>query len=600
MNFADDYDPSVNFLKTHLMACHLLENNNRSSISEKAMKQAIPSFYNRPILGYIQKIDDGDGNYHYDFAGHEMGFDDDGDIEYKEAVVGVIPESCNPQLVYHKNKDKTYLEVDGLIYEDYTHAAEILREKGTCDVSVEILVNELSFDANTKIMNIGSFNFQGVTILGVTTDESHQKIMPGMEGSNITISDFSAENNSFVFNMKDFKEEIISEVLSRIDYIKAAFSAEAKTTGKEEDIPMDFEENIKEVTEEVEVTDVMEKETTEEETPEVVEEFDGESGDDSGDDPGDDPGENDETEPEPPTDEEIAGEVSDAIEAIPETVALVDEAAINAARDAYDNLTEEQKALVSSSDVEKLEQAEADVAVIRGRETSRIEDEDAPEWMNNSLNYSVTIGGTTKEFAVSLADKINAITVLVNDTYSEADNTFYYCDVYEDDGKYCVMHDVWNDKHFRQEYSVKKDVYSLKGDRVQVFAQYLTSDEINKLDQMKSNYSAIESELNSYKEKELHSQREAILASEDYSVMADFEEFNNLKSNMDNYSVDDLTKEADLIYAKYMKSNYSSFAAASKDQQQKKHSVVFMTSGENKEEERLPYGGLFKNFKGKK
>ena len=159
MNFADDYDPSVNFLKTHLMACHLLENNNRSSISEKAMKQAIPSFYNRPILGYIQKIDDGDGNYHYDFAGHEMGFDDDGDIEYKEAVVGVIPESCNPQLVYHKDKDKTYLEVDGLIYEDYTHAAEILREKGTCDVSVEILVNELSFDANTKIMNIDSFNF---------------------------------------------------------------------------------------------------------------------------------------------------------------------------------------------------------------------------------------------------------------------------------------------------------------------------------------------------------------------------------------------------------------------------------------------------------
>ena len=29
---------------------------------------------------------------------------------------------------------------------------------------------------------------------------------------------------------------------------------------------------------------------------------------------------------------------------------------------------------------------------------------------------------------------------------------------------------------------------------------------------------------------------------------------------MDNYSVEELTKEADLLYAKFMKSNYSTFA----------------------------------------
>ena len=154
MNFSDDYDPTYNLLPVHLMSCHLLENRNRSSISKKAMNEAIPSFSNRPILGYIQKIDDGDGNYHYDFAGHEMEFDDNGDIEYKEKVVGVIPESCNPKIVHNDEYDKDYLEVDGLIYEDYTHAAEILRDKGKCDVSVEIAVDALSFDSKTKIMNI--------------------------------------------------------------------------------------------------------------------------------------------------------------------------------------------------------------------------------------------------------------------------------------------------------------------------------------------------------------------------------------------------------------------------------------------------------------
>ena len=212
----------------------------------------------------------------------------------------------------------------------------------------------------------------------------------------------------------------------------------------------------------------------------------------------------------------------------------------------------------------------------------------------NSLNYSVTVAGVTKEFAVSLADKINAITTLVNDTYAESDNCFYWCDVYEDDGKYCVMHDFWNDKHFRQEYSVKKDVYSLKGDRVQVFAQYLTSDEIAKLDQMKANYSSIESELNTFKEKELHSQREAVLASEDYTVMAEFDEFKELKSHMDEYAVDELANKADIIYAKFMKSNYSTFAV------EHPKTMVFMSTGDTTPEEKLPYGGLFKNFKNRK
>jgi hypothetical protein len=159
------------------------------------------------------------------------------------------------------------------------------------------------------------------------------------------------------------------------------------------------------------------------------------------------------------------------------------------------------------------------------------------------------------------------------------------------------MHDFWNDKHFKQEFSVKKDIYSLKGDRVQVYAQYLTADQIAQLDKMKSDFSAIESELNEYKSKELHSAREAVLASEDYSVMADFDEFKELKANMDNYSVEELTNKADLIYAKFMKSNYSTFAATN---QQKKCSMVFMTSDSNNDNERLPYGGLFKNFKSKK
>ena len=541
------------------------------------MKEAIPSFKNRPILGYIQKIDDGDGNYHYDFAGHEMEFDGDGNIEYKEKVVGVIPESCNPKIVYNEEHDKDYLEIDGFIYEDYTHAAEILRDKGECDVSVEIAVDSLSFDANTKIMNIDQFHFLGVTILGVTTDERHEKIAPGMEGANITISDFSAENNSFVFNKQELINEVTSAVIKQLSD-KKAFAENLKEGGKSEDMDK-FNELLAKYNKTVEdVTFEYENMTDEELEAAFANAF--EVADDSGD----------------SSSKEVDFDDSPEEEKlVVETEAIKDEVADEAPEVVEEFGDDDPEGDPEGDPDAGDDPAEDDSNEEDHQDVSTIEDEDSTGTkVENSLNYSVVIDGVKKDFAVSLADKINAITTLVNDTYAESDNCFYWCDVYEDDGKYCVMHDFWNDKHFRQEYSVKKDVYSLKGDRVQVFAQYLTSDEIAKLDQMKANYSSIESELNTFKEKELHSQREAVLASEDYSVMAEFDEFKELKSHMDEYAVDELANKADLIYAKFMKSNYSTFAV------EHPKTMVFMSTGDTTPEEKLPYGGLFKNFKNRK
>lgn len=565
MNFSEDYDPTYNLLPVHLMSCHLLENRNRSSISRNVMNEAIPSFSNRPILGYIQKIDHDDGSYHYDFAGHEMEFDEDGNIEYKEKVVGVIPESCNPKIVHNDEHNKDYLEVDGLIYEDYTHAAEILRDKGQCDVSVEIAVDALSFDAKTKIMNIDQFHFLGVTILGVTTDESHEKIEPGMEGSNITISDFSAENNSLIFNKEDFKEEIISDVLSRIDYIKA-FAENSKEGGKPKEMDKfnellaKYNKTVDDVTFDYSNMSDEELETAFANAFETV---------------------NDSEDSSSKENESSAEEENPVVETEASEKEVTEETAETP--EVVDDFADEDPADDESEDEEE------------HQTVSAIEDEDSTGTrVENSLNYSVTIDGVKKDFAVSLADKINALTTLVNDTYSESDNAYYYVDVFEED-RFVVMHDFWNDRHFKQEFSVKKDVYQLKSDRVAVYAQYLTADQIAQLDKMKSDYSSIETELNSYKAKELHSAREAVLAAEDYSVMADFEEFKELKDHMDEYSVEDLTNKADLVYAKFMKSNYSTFSG----KHEKKRGMVFMTTGNNNEEEKSPYGGLFKNFKKK-
>ena len=116
VEFDSEYVAEDGLLGVHLRSCHTLENRNHSYISQESMEEAIPSFYNRPILGYIHQLSDGS----YDFAGHEMEIDDDGNIVYKEIPIGVIPESCNAHFVHDDKEGKTYLEVKGDIQKQLT------------------------------------------------------------------------------------------------------------------------------------------------------------------------------------------------------------------------------------------------------------------------------------------------------------------------------------------------------------------------------------------------------------------------------------------------------------------------------------------------
>lgn len=189
VNFNKSDKDTEGLLPVHLQSCHTDLNINGSNISEGVMTSALPSFSNRPILGYIHTVNGQD-----EFYSHNMHEDEDGNIVYDEIPVGIIPESCNAQLVYDEEKGKTYCEVDGYIFEEYSKAAEILQREGECSVSVELSIRELSYNAKEKYLNIEDFWFSGVTILGKTPDG--EVVMPGMEKSNIKLADFSEKNNS--------------------------------------------------------------------------------------------------------------------------------------------------------------------------------------------------------------------------------------------------------------------------------------------------------------------------------------------------------------------------------------------------------------------
>lgn len=217
INFDEVDKDKEGLLPVHLQACHTELNLNGSNINESVMTSALPSFSNRPILGFIHKVvTDENPNGQWEFYSHNFHEEND-EIVYDEIPVGIIPESCNAKLVYDEEKEKTYCEVDGYIFEEYSKAAEILQREKECFVSVEISIRELEYQAKEKYLNIKDFFFSGVTILGKTPEG--KTVMPGMKNSNIKLADFSEKNNSLFSNY----EEKITELQKRLENLESHF-----------------------------------------------------------------------------------------------------------------------------------------------------------------------------------------------------------------------------------------------------------------------------------------------------------------------------------------------------------------------------------------
>jgi hypothetical protein len=218
-----------------------------------------------------------------------------------------------------------------------------------------------------------------------------------------------------------------------------------------------------------------------------------------------------------------------------------------------------------------------------GDEEGSEENDDEPK--DNFATLSVTINGETKTFSTSLVEKLNALYTLVNETYGESDNDLYEVDSYEEQ-KEVLMHGLFSGKHYKQKYSVKKDVYSLQGDRIPVYAKFLTEDEIKQLDSMKANYAEIESKLSKF---ESEPEKIEILNSDDYSQIKETEEFAELSKRENYFELDkeDLAKKLDDILLTYAKKQKVDFSA-------KENKVGFKPLPASAPIKRSRYGGLGK------
>ena len=177
--------------------------------------------------------------------------------------------------------------------------------------------------------------------------------------------------------------------------------------------------------------------------------------------------------------------------------------------------------------------------------------------------------------------------------YEEEDNEWYSIHTVYDE--YFIMQGWINGKFFKQGYSVDEENISLEGDRQEVFQMLLTESEKITIEQLRSNYAALEEQYNelkafkdSYDAAQVKAQKDAIFAKEEYECLKDNESFKQLVKEAEKYSVDEVSVKADLIFAAHVKAT-GEFSAKKEEEPKAMHFSINSVDEVNKK----PYGSLF-------
>lgn len=510
-------------------AYHDNVNLNKSEIDPDVFIENTKSAPFRPILANIVKDKD---SGELDFGSHDFTIDEDEDGN--EIVVyqerPVGVINDDFSFEYDKEQKVNRAILNGYLYEEYCQdAIDILDRRGNADCSIELNIREMSFNAANKTLVLDDYYIAGLTLLGAS-------IKPGMAGSNATLKDFSAENNENIHY-----SEVYAKLVEALDKLNLNLSMldinkNSKEGGngvnKFEELLAKYSKTKEDLTFEVEGL------TDEELEAKFAENF-GETDSDSEDSTEDSPSDENNNESE--------------------------------------NITSDKK--------------DKEPTAPEGEKDSKEkhQDDDDDEDVKKK-KYTIEIDGVSKTFEISLNDKICALQDLVNATYGEADETYYSVTAYDD---YVVMRDLWSEKAYKQSYKQDGDNLSLVGDRVEVFANWLTSEEEDALIEMRSNYSAIQEKLSAYEKAELDAEKNKVFEAKHYQEYLDKEEFKSLIKNKDKYSVEELKDKAEIAFAKCVREfGLNNFAKEENENISQRYSLF---STRIATERRDPYGTIFQN-----
>nr|DAG47924.1 MAG TPA: hypothetical protein [Caudoviricetes sp.] len=536
-NFEISDNDMPGMLKLKFKVCHTETNRNGSHISEQNMKTAMPTLKYRPVLAYIHQLSDGT----YDFYAHNMEIEEDENgeekINYIEKQVGCFTAD-DPYLEYDEEKDKTYVNAYAVIPEEYTEAANIIRRKNGTKVSCELVIDELSYNAKEKYLDLTSFYFGGCTLLGC--DENGNEIGEGMLGARADITDFCHEKP--VFN---YQEKLV-EILGRLDNTLSNFNKNNTKEGVRKEMNH-FEELLEKYGFTAEELDFDYANMPDDELDVAFEEFKNKKYADDGGDAGSDTGDGSETDPGA-SDGEGTG----------------------------------------STDTEPTDQQPADPEPTEDEDSEDGDDSSDDDEPKKKFDNFVK----TFKIEISHEDIRYALYNLLGE-YEENDNEWYgIYSVYDD---YFVMQGWCSGKFYKQGYSIDGDNVSLDGERTELFQMLLTESEKIAVDKLRDNYAELEEKYNelktfkdNYDTAEIKAKKDEIFANEVYDGIRESDEFKTLVNDAEKYSVEEIQDKCDLLFA----ANEKKIKFAAKDK--KSHSISFNFN--KKEDKKVSaYGNLFKN-----
>ena len=524
-------DSHRGMLRLKFRIFHTGLNRNGSFVSEEAAKDAMSTIKNRPIMAAIHQLDNGE----WDFESHN--FEIVKNEETGEEEINYIEkqvgsfDESEPFFEYDEELDKTFICSYGYIAEDYTKAADIIRRKNGTKNSCELSIDELSFNAKEHYLSLDKFYVAASTLLGSRSDGT--KIGEGMEGSRADIADFSQENNSLMnYSNNDTNNKLI-ETLEALNNTLSKFNINKEDLKSLEIYGKEEQGSMKdEIKVEEEVTELK----TVEETAEVV---------------------------ETDNQEVVEKTTEDTVNEVTETEEFTDEVA----------------------EIETDETVKENTLEV-GKEDTNVTN------YSSTIKYSVELNGKTKTYEISLDEKIYAIQNLVNITYGESDNTYYGVKVYTD---HVIMLDYWSGRAYKQNYSEDNNYYVLTGDRVEVYSVWVTAEEEEELNNMRSNYSSISEELSKYQNAEIKAQKEEILSDKAYVEFAETEEFKTIVKEADSLTVEELRTKCELAFAKLVKAQVN-FAFKDTNKSEKKKNKIGINADFEKSEDNEPYGDYFKSI----
>ena len=491
--FEADSGDMPGMLQLKLKVCHTETNRNGSHISKENMEKAMPTLKYRPILAYIHELEDGTK----DFYAHNMEIveneDGETDINYIERQVGCFTAD-DPWLEYDKDQDKTYVMAYAVIPEEYTETADIIRRKNGTKVSCELVIDELSYNAKEKYLDLTDFYFGGCTLLGC--DEDGNEIGEGMLGSRADISDFCHKEPVFTYQDK------MIEVLEKLNTTLSNFNKDTIQKGGNE--MNKFEELLEKYGKTVEDIEFEYSEMTDEELEaKFAELFDGEG--DAGEGTSDSDGGDTSDTCDEPSGDDVTDPVSDDVDPVDETV--------------VDPIAEEP-------------------------EDGKLADDTTPT--------KKKVENSEIKFELSHDDVRCALYALLNALSEDGYCTAWIAEVYDD--KF-IYEDYMEGKCYRQKYSKDGDNVELNGEPVEVFSEWLSKEEKDALDALKAEYAVLKSFKEQYDAAEVKAAKDAVLSKQSYEKLAGVEAFENLKANAENFSVDEVIAKAKIIYADFMEQN---------------------------------------------